>query len=176
MKRPRGRLALELVAMRGKDVVGVRHIHEGGSAWIGNTAETLARVSMRSFGGHAFVVGDVRSGTYTVHVPPHARGRIHSADGIPRLLIGPSRVELREGDRAVVVIGPVQIRAQVVPFEVATRGYRISAGATAWAVVIGALCVAVVALTVQAPAPGTGGEPGTLQRLHDKLFGASDGR
>src|SRR5262249_56378770 len=51
-KRPRGLLALELVAMRGKDVVGVRHLHEGGSAWVGNAAETMARVPMREFGGH----------------------------------------------------------------------------------------------------------------------------
>ena len=42
-RRPRGRLALELVAMRGKDVVGVRHLLDGGTAWVGNAAETMAR-------------------------------------------------------------------------------------------------------------------------------------
>src|SRR5215468_10665320 len=88
-RRPRGRLALELVAMRGKDVIGVRHLHEGGSAWVGNTAETIARVPLREYGGHAIVVGEVRSGTYAVEVPTRARARVHGADGIPRLLVGP---------------------------------------------------------------------------------------
>jgi hypothetical protein len=172
MKRPRGRLALELVAMRGKDVVGVRHVHEGGSAWVGNVAETIARVSMREYGGHPLVVGDVRSGTYTVHVPPRARARVHRADGIPRLLVGPSHVELREGERAVVVVGTVQIRAQVVPFEVMARTFKLTAGTTAWALVLSAVCVAAAAMTTQAPA----GHGGTLQRLHDTIFSAFEGR
>src|SRR5262245_37964167 len=101
-RRSRGRLALELVAMRGKDVVGVRHLQEGGTAWVGNVGETIARVSMREFGGQPFMVGDVRAGTYTVQVPPRARARVHGWDGIPRLVVGPHRAELREGERAVV--------------------------------------------------------------------------
>jgi hypothetical protein len=89
--------------------------------------------------------------------------------------MGPSRVELQEGERAVIVVGQVQIRAQVVPFEVTARSLRFSFGTTAWALVLGALCLAAVAMTSQQPcAPGT--EPGTLQRLHDKVFGAPEGR
>ena len=85
--------------------------YDGGTAWVGNVAETMARVSMREFGGQPLIVGEVRSGTYAVHVPPRARARIHGADGIPRLVVGPHRVELLEGERAVVVLGAVQIRA-----------------------------------------------------------------
>jgi hypothetical protein len=108
-----------------------------------------------------------------VHVPPRARARVHGADGIPKLLIGPARIELTEGERAVVVLGPVQIRAQVVPYEMAAPRYRITAGVTAWALVLGAVYAAAVAMTASA-APDTHeqhGVPGALQRVYDKFFG-----
>jgi hypothetical protein len=110
-RKPRVHLALELVAMRGKDVVGVRHLQEGGAAWVGNVTDALARVSLRELGGQPFIVGDVRSGAYAVEVPPRARARVHRADGVPRLLVGPAHVELLEGERAVVVLGAVYAAA-----------------------------------------------------------------
>jgi hypothetical protein len=171
VKRPRGRLALELVAMRGKDVVGVRHLHEGGSAWIGNTAETIARVPMREYGGHARVVGEVRSGTYAVEVPPRARARLHGADGIPRLLVGPQRIELHEGERAVLVLGAVQVRAQVVPFEVPAPRFRLTAAAAAWVAVVGVVYAVALALTASvAQPPAQRLHPGAMQRIHARFL------
>jgi hypothetical protein len=146
-RRPRGHLALELVAMRGKDVVGVRHLQEGGSAWIGNTAETMARVSMREYGGDPLLLGEVRSGTYAVQVPPRARARVHGGDGVPRLVVGPHRAELLPGERVVVVLGAVQIRAQVVPFEVPAPRFKVTGGVAAWLAVLGAVYAAAIALT-----------------------------
>jgi hypothetical protein len=168
-KRPGGRLALELVAMRGKDVVGVRHLDEGGTAWIGNNAETLARVSVRDYGGQPFIVGYVRSGIYAVHVPPRARARVHGADGIPRLLVGPHRVELRDGERAVLVLGGVQIRAQVVPFEVPSS--RFKAGAALWMVVLGVLYAAAVAVTATLTQPAASpAHSGGMLRAHERFL------
>src|SRR4029077_12446174 len=135
-----------LVAVRGKDVVGVRHLQEGGSAWVGNVADPLARIPLRDFGGLPLVVGEVRSGTYVVHVPPRARARVHRADGVPRLLVGPMRVELFDGERAVVVLGAVQIRAQVVPFEVPEPRFKLTAGAAAWIALLGVVYAAAIAL------------------------------
>jgi hypothetical protein len=148
--RSRSRLALELVAMRGKDVVGVRHLQEGGTAWIGNAADTLARVSLREIGGQPFLVGDARAGAFVLHVPPRARGRVHGSDGIPRLVIGPHRVDLGEGERAVLVIGAVQIRAQVVPFEAAAPRFKITAGVAAWLALLGAVYIAAIMLSASA--------------------------
>jgi hypothetical protein len=170
-RRPRGQLALELVAMRGKDVVGVRHLHEGGSAWVGNAAETMARVPMRDFGGHPLVVGEVRSGTYAVEVPPRARARVHGTDGIPRLLVGPHRIELHEGERAVLVLGAVQIRAQVVPFEVPAPRFKVTAGAAAWVAVLGVVYAVAIALTTTlAQPPAQRLERGAMQRIHARFL------
>jgi hypothetical protein len=170
-RKPRGLLALELVAMRGKDVVGVRHLHEGGSAWVGNAAETMARVPMREFGGQPLVVGEVRSGTYAVEVPPRARARVHRADGIPRLLVGPHRIELREGERAVLVLGAVQIRAQVVPFEVPAPRFKVTTGAAVWVAVLGAVYAAAIALTAAVAQPRAERlQPGAMQRIHARFL------
>ncbi len=166
-RRPHGRLALELVAMRGKDVVGVRHLQEGGTAWVGNVAEPLARVPLRELGGQSLVVGEVRSGTYAVQVPPRARARVHGRDGIPRLLVGPHRVELREGERAVLVLGAVQIRAAVVPFEVPAARFKIGVGVAAWVAVLAAVYVAAVAISAALvqPAPMRA-DPDAMERVH----------
>jgi hypothetical protein len=169
-KRPGSLLALELVAMRGKDVVGVRHLHDGGTAWIGNTAETISRISMREYGGQPLIVGEVRSGTYAVNVPPRARARVHGSDGIPRLLVGPHRVELREGERAVVVLGAVQIRAQVVPFEVPAPRFKVTTGAAAWIAVLAMLYAAAVALTAALAQPTAPlAQPG-VARAHERFL------
>src|SRR5262245_30272816 len=77
VRRGHGRLALELVATRGKDVVGVRHVLDGGRAWVGNVADAIARVSSRDLGGHPHLVGEARAGTFAVCVPPRARARLH---------------------------------------------------------------------------------------------------
>jgi hypothetical protein len=45
--------ALELVALRGRDVIGVRHLMVGGRASVGGGADAMARVSMKDFGGQA---------------------------------------------------------------------------------------------------------------------------
>lgn len=169
-KRARGRRALELVATRGKDVVGVRHVLDGGRAWVGNVADAIARVSSRDVGGHPHIVGEVRDGTFAVCVPPRARARLHGTDGVPRLLTGPHRIELNEGDRAVVVLGGVQIRAQVVPFETPPATSRVGAWG-AWVALValvyaGALVVSS-ALTHTSPERA---EPGTMQRLHQRFL------
>src|SRR6185437_6775812 len=166
-RRPSGRVALELVAMRGKDVIGVRHLQEGGAAWVGNVADPLVRVPLRDLGDRPFIVGEVRSGTYAVEVPPRARARVHRGDGVPRILVGPERLELHEGERAVVVLGAVQVRAQVVPFEVASPRFKVTPKLAAWVVVLGvvyAAAIAVSAALVQ-PAP-LRADPGAMERIH----------
>jgi hypothetical protein len=169
-RKARGRLALELVAMRGKDVVGVRHLRDGATAWVGDVAETLARVPMREIGDRPFLLGEVRAGTYTVQVPPRARARVHGADGIPRLVVGPHRVELSEGERAVVVLGPVQVRAQVVPFEAPAGRFNAVA---AWVAVLGVIYVAAIALTTAMVRPSaTKLEPGAMHRIHERFLEA----
>jgi hypothetical protein len=170
-RKPSNHLSLELVAMRGKDVVGVRHLHEGGTAWIGNGPDSIARVPLREHGGHPLIVGDVRAGTFAVHVPPRARARYHGGDGIPRLLVGPQRVELRHGERAVLVMGGVSIRAQVVPFEVPCPRFRVTSGAAAWMAVLGVLYAAAVVITAMLSRPSaTPAQPGGMVRAHERFL------
>jgi len=169
--RPRGRLALELVAMRGKDVIGVRHLRLGATAWVGNVADAIARVPARDLGGHPLIIGEARAGVFALHVPPRARARLHGADGIPRLMVGPHRIELHEGERAVLVLGSVQIRAQVVPFEAAPGGFKVGATVGVWALAIGLVCVAVLSLaaTLSQARPARL-EPGAMHRIHDRFL------
>jgi hypothetical protein len=170
-RRPRGRLALELVAMRGKDVVGVRHLRSGGTAWVGNVTDAIARVPARDLGGHPMVVGEVRGGTYALHVPPRARARLHGADGIPRLIIGPLRITLREGERAVLVLGAVQIRAQVVPFDTAPSSLRTGATVGLWLAAIGLVyACALMVSSAFAPPPPQRLEPGAMHRIHERFL------
>lgn len=159
-RRTRGRLALELVALRGKDVIGVRHLLDGGTAWVGNVANAIARVPTRDLGGHPHLVGEVRAGTYAVCIPPRARARLHPRDGVPRLMIGPHRVELGEGERAVLVLGGVQIRAQVVQFESAGMSLRpgvVGLWVAALAIAYAAVLVLTSVLTRSPAAPAEGG-------------------
>jgi len=113
--------ALEIVATRGNDVIGVRHLLEGGVCWVGSAQSSIANVSMRDFGGRAAIIGRVTDGSCTVHVPPHARARTHGADGLGRLLMGPVDLAVCEGDRAVIVLGAIQIRARVIHIEQAGK-------------------------------------------------------
>ncbi|MFT3768521.1 MAG: hypothetical protein QM820_24000 [Minicystis sp.] len=170
-RRPRGRLALELVAMRGKDVIGVRHLRDGGTAWVGSVSDAIARVPSRDLGGHPFLVGEVRSGTYVLHLPARARARMHGLDGIPRLMVGPHRMELREGERAVLVLGPVQIRAQLVPFDTAPSGFKVSATIGVWVAAIGLVYAAALAISAALAQPSPPRvEPGAMHRIHGKYL------
>jgi hypothetical protein len=145
--------ALELVAMRGAEVLGVRHVLEGGKCWVGCGEDSIARIPMGDYGGQPALVAEVSAEQFVLHVPPRARGRTH-ADGIGRLVTGPVSIEVKEGDRAVVVLGAVQIRARVVPVEArAAPPARVSTEVRKWLTVMGALYVAALATTaIVAPA------------------------
>jgi hypothetical protein len=176
-RRARGPRALELVAMRGKDVVGVRHVRDG-AAWVGNVADALARIparEMREMGGQPLMVGEARAGAFVLHVPPRARARHHRDNGIPRLMMGPSRIELRDGERAVLVLGSMQIRAQVVPFETASGSSNLRSTLGLWLVVIGVIYAAGLAVSAAfAPPPPDRVEPGTMQRIHQRFLHGGD--
>ncbi|MDI1445648.1 hypothetical protein [Polyangium sp. 6x1] len=139
--------ALELVALRGTEVLGVRHVLEGGSCWIGQAPESIARIPMAEYGGQAAVVAEVKEGQFVVHVPPRARGRTHGKDGLGRLVTGPVSLEVEEGDRAVIVLGPVQIRARLVAIEASGKErVRIPSETRRLLTVMGALYVTALAL------------------------------
>lgn len=146
------RKALELVAMRGRDVIGVRHLLEGGRGWLGHASDSFARVPMGDF-GQAVLVGEVVGARFVVAVPPRARARLHNRDGLARLLVGPDRVSLAEGDRAVVVLGPVQVRARIVPISTLEKHRSLSVAALRWVAILAAIYVIVLAVVaVLAPA------------------------
>ncbi|MDI1429750.1 hypothetical protein [Polyangium sorediatum] len=139
--------ALELVALRGTEVLGVRHVLDGGVCWIGQAPESIARIPMTEYGGHPVVVAEVKEGQFVLHVPPHARGRTHGKDGLGRLVTGPVSFEVDEGDRAVIVLGPVQIRARLVAIEASGKErVRIPNETRRLLTVMGALYVTALAL------------------------------
>lgn len=152
------RRALEVVAVRGKDVIGVRHLLGGGKAWIGNADESLARIAMGPFGGSAMIVAEVEGAEQVVNVPPKARARIHPREGLASITVGPQRVVLGEGDRIVVVLGGVQLRVQGVAIETFARGLGGTSAATRWLIVVGAIYVAALAICA-ALAPGAHPKP-----------------
>jgi hypothetical protein len=160
------RPALELVAVRGRDVLGVRHLLEGGTAWVGNVTNTLARVQLKEFGGQPLLVGEVTAGEHAIYIPPRARARMHKRGDLPRLLAGPDRISLHEGERAVLVLGPIQIRAQVV--QVALSPTRAAfMGAAGWiALAAAGYLIALGIFAAMAPPPSLTLERGVLQRLH----------
>lgn len=152
--------ALELVVMRGKDVVGVRHILDG-RAHVGVDAQAIAKVPA----ARSEVIAEVVGGRFTLFVPAGTRARLHQADGLARLLRGPAEVTLVKGDRAVLVLGTLQIRAQIVPVEVAPRtapvaslsaraggagrmGERRAPGMLSWVAMAGTLYAAALAICV----------------------------
>lgn len=166
-----GPLALELVAMRGKDVVGVRHLVDGGRAWVGPVADALARVPARDLGGHPYLVGEVRGDCFALSIPPRARARLHGTDGIPRLMIGPHRIDLQRGERAVLVLGAVQIRAQLVPFAaVGSPALKVAGAVMAWLGVIGLVYAAGMALASLLAERTPPIEPSTLERVGAPLL------
>jgi hypothetical protein len=143
---PGARRALELVALRGRDVLGVRHVLEGGVAWIGNVANSVARIPMGDYGGQAMIVAEVVGKEFRLTVPPRARARMHESRGLGRLATGPQAIRLGDGDRAVIVLGNVQIRAQIVPVESFSRGINLPIGAAGWIAFVGAIYVAALAV------------------------------
>lgn len=169
-KKTETRQALELVAVRGRDVLGVRHLLEGGTAWVGNVSDALARIQLKEFGGQPLLVGEVTSGEHTIYIPAHARARMHKRGDLPRLLAGPYRISLVEGERAVLVLGPVQIRAQVV--RVAYSSTRAAlAGAAGWIALAAASYLTVLGICAAlAPPPSLTLERGALQRAHAKYL------
>ena len=71
----------------------------------------------------------------------------------------------------MLVLGAVQIRAAVVPFEVPAPRFRITAGAIAWVAALGAVYAAAIALTatLAQPAP-LHLEPGAMHRIHARFL------
>lgn len=166
------RPALELVAVRGRDVLGVRHLLEGGTAWVGNVTDTLARIQLKEFGGQPLLIGEVTSGEHSVYVPPRARARMHKRGDLPRLLAGPDRISLHEGERAVVVLGPIQIRAQIVRVALSPTRAAFS-GAAGWiALAAGGYLIALGIFAAMAPPPPPTLEHGVLQRLNAQIIHA----
>ncbi|KYF72628.1 hypothetical protein [Sorangium cellulosum] len=156
------RRALELVAVRGKDVIGVRHMLAEGRAHIGDTPSSIARVPLAELDRAAPVIAEVIGARYVLHVPRRTRARVHGADGLGRLLTGPVDIELQEGDRAVLVIGPVQIRAQIVPIEIIAR---LGASSLRWIGLIGALYITALAIcAVLAPRDRARLDEGSIRR------------
>lgn len=147
--------ALELVAMRGPDVIHVRHLLPGGRAWIGSTGETIARVPMAEFGGQPMVVAEVTSAEFVLNVPPKARARTHTVDGLGRLAVGPHRIVLREGDRSVLIVGPVQIRARIVTLRPTPMKHPLSRDAKKWIGLLGAIYVLALIFCVLVAPPRT---------------------
>ena len=170
-KRTHAQKALELVAMRGKDVIGVRHLLDGAAAWVGHVSDALARVPMQEFGGQPFMAGEVRGGSFLLHIPPKARARLHGADGIARILVGPHQIRLQEGERAVVVLGQVQIRAQVTSVEAVSNGMGVTASAAGWIAFVGAVYIAALALcaALAPPAPPRL-DQGAMKRIHQPFM------
>jgi len=166
VKKPHTRKALELVAMRGRDVIAVRHLLEGGTAWVGNVTDAIARISMNEFGGHPVVIGEVTPKAFALNVPPGARCRVHRTRDLPRLFAGPQKLTLRSGDRAVIVLGPVQIRAQVVDVETFASGMPMTAGAIGWVAFVGAIYIAALGICAAlAPSPTPKLGEGAMQRI-----------
>lgn len=156
------RRALELVALRGKDVIGVRHLLEEGRMHIGDTPATIARLPVGELDRAAPLIAEVTGARYLLHVPRRTRARVHRTDGLGRLLTGPVDVELQEGDRAVLVFGPVQVRAQIVPIEIISR---MGSSALRWIGLVGALYLAALAVCAAlAPRDRARLDEGSLRR------------
>jgi len=135
---------LELVVMRGRDVIGVRHLLDGHACWIGPAQSSILNVPMTRFGGHPQVIAEVAEARCKVYVPPNARARMHGKDGLGRLLVGPAEVEITEGERAVVVLGMEQIRTRVIHVErVGNVKPSVRGEAIRWLMLAAAFCLVV---------------------------------
>jgi hypothetical protein len=165
------------VALRGKDVIGVRHVLDG-RAYIGSGPDVVARVVVDG-AGEAPLIAEVTGDRFVVRVPPRMRARMHGVDGLGRLLTGPAEIPLREGDRAVLVLGAVQVRAQIVPIEILSRSAALGqglglerprgsglSGAARWIGLVGAMYAAALGLCAAlAPRDPAHLEEGALQRV-----------
>jgi len=173
--RTRTQKALELVATRGREVVGVRKLVQGGKAWVGDLYEALARPPMRAFGGQPLIIGAVTRDEYALYIPPGGRARMHGNDGVPRLITGPYKLALAPGERAVLVLGPIQIRAQVIDVEVAApllspaiagSGTRSPVRLVGWAALTAAAYATAMAVcSAFSPAPAKALEHGAMHRV-----------
>jgi hypothetical protein len=143
-KTTRGR-ALELVVVRGAEVLGVRHLLAGASAWLGS-ADSIAPVSMAGFGGRPVAIGEATTSRFYVQVPPNARARLRSADGLPRILAGAQRLQLRRGDTVVIVLGPVSVRARLVAVDGVGRTPNLADRALRWVAVLSVLYLVALGL------------------------------
>jgi hypothetical protein len=163
--------ALELVAMRGREVIGVRHLIEGGTAWVGDVREALARIPMKALGGQPLVVGAVTRDEYALYVPPRARARMHCVSGVPRLLVGPDKLSLVPGDRVVLVLGQVQIRARIVDVEALAERPQPSGWIAGWVALVVTIYLGALAVCAAlAPPPVPHLERGALQRIEEQLL------
>ena len=145
---PATKRALELVAMRGKDVIGVRHLLAGTRATLGRGPDAFARIAVGD-DGQDITVAEVDDKQFVLYVPPRARVRSHLASGLGQLGIGPQRIVLEPGDRTVLVLpGGIQIRAQIVPIETFTRGRlaRASRHPARWLAIAASVYVAALVL------------------------------
>jgi hypothetical protein len=155
-----------MVATRGHDVIGVRHLLDGGTCWVGTAQSSIANVSMREFGGHPSMLAEVVDGRCIVHVPPNARARMHGADDLWRLFIGPVDLIVADGERAVVVLGCVQIRTKVIRIERAgSAEHHRRRDALKWLLAMAALyCLVLGIFALAAPEKPRRLESGALQR------------
>ena len=111
-------LTLELVALRGGEVVGVRHLGSGAKAWLGADRGALLSSPVEPGRPEVSLLGEVSGEGHFLYLPPTSRARAQQADGLGRLFRGPARVRLVEGDRIVVLVGArLQVRARLVPLE-----------------------------------------------------------
>jgi hypothetical protein len=151
------------VAVRGKDVISVRHLFDAGKAHVGDAPLSLARMPSGELDRAAPVIAEVDGTRYVLHVPRRTRARLHGADGLAHLLMGPTDIELQDGDRAVLVLGPVQVRAQIVPIEIISR---LGTSGLMWIGMVGALYLVVLALCAGlAPRERARLDEGALRRV-----------
>jgi hypothetical protein len=166
--RPRStRRALELVAMRGGDVIGVRHVLDGARAMLGQGSEALAPVGVDAAGATSFTVGEVNGDEFVVHVPDRARVRSGVPSGLARLGTGPTTLVLAVDQRAVVVLrSGIQIRARIVEVDIRPGSQPKRSPSVRWLVAVGALYVGALALcAVMVPDHRAAMEEGSLQRV-----------
>jgi hypothetical protein len=122
---------------------------------------------MREFGGQPLIVGEVTQDEYAVYVPPRARARMHGASGIPRLLVGPHKLTLTPGERAVLVLGQVQIRARLVDIESFASSSVVPGGIAVWVAFTATIYAAALAVCAAfAPVPSQQLDHGGMQRVH----------
>ena len=130
--------------MRGRDVIGVRHLLDGARATVGRGPDAFARISIGD-AGQDVTIAEVDRGEFSLLVPPRARVRSHLASGLGQLGIGPQRLVLAEGDRSVLVFpGGIHVRAQIVPIETFSRSLGATRHPARWLAVAASLYVAAL--------------------------------